>query len=137
MSSIINTKRALERRLKNNFPSTQIAFENVDFKPPTNSLYLQTQLVVLQPEDVVIGSKYYRERFSFQVFVVDLLSKGTTNAISIAEQIRTLFDKGTFLEESGSRIHVWTTPRIDSADVVEQRLIVPVIIAVTTEVYKD
>lgn len=136
MSSLLNTKRALERRLAQAFPLLKIAYENVNFITP-DSLYLQTQLVVLQPEDVVIGSKYYRERFSFQVFVLDLPNKGTSAAISVAEQIRSTFDKGMYLEEAGSRIHIWTTPRIASADIVEQRLVVPVIISVTTEVYKD
>ena len=86
---------------------------------------------------MVIGSKYYRERFSFQVFVCGLPNDGTNDTLALADQIRTVFDKGTFLEESGSRIHIWTTPRVDSPEIVEQRLVVPVIIAVTTEVYKD
>lgn len=137
MSAIINTKRALERRLKVNFPTTKIAFENSNFKTPSNELYLHTQLVILQPEDVVIGSKYYRERFSFQVFVCGLPNDGAYTTLNVAEQVRSLFEKGTYLEESGSRIHIWTTPRIDSPDIVEQRLIVPVIIPVTTEVYND
>lgn len=137
MSALVNTKKALEKRLALGFPDLKIAVENVSFKPPSNEVYLQSQLVMLAPEDVVIGSKYYRERFSFQVFVVGLINQGTVSALTLAEQVRSLFDKGTYLEEAGSRIHIWTTPQIDSPSVVEQRLVVPVIIAVTTEVYKD
>lgn len=136
MSALINTKKALERRLVQNFPNIKIAFENINFNKPSE-MYFEVQLVVLQPEDVVVGSKYYRERFSFQIFVVDLPNKGVFDAIDVAEQIRTIFDKGMFLQESDSRIHVLRTPRIESPEIVEQHLVVPVIIPVITEVYKD
>lgn len=137
MSPILNTKIAVEDRLKLQFPSTKIAWEGVSFKPPANQMYLHTQLVILTPDEPTIGDRYYRERIQFQVFVCDVLNKGTANALTVAEQIRALFDKGTTLVQNTSTIHIVSTPRIDSPTVTEDRLVVPVIIELWTEVYKD
>ena len=84
MSAILNTKKAVERKLKNQFPAMKIAWEGVSFSPPNNETYLRTQLVIRPPDEPTIGDKYYRERISFQVFVCDVQNKGTSNAFSIA-----------------------------------------------------
>ena len=137
MSPIINTKIAVEDRLKLQFPSIKIAWEGISFKPPANQMYFHTQFVMLTPDEPTIGDKYYRERIQFQVFVCDVLNKGTVNALTTAEQIRQLFDKGTTMVQAGSSIHIVTTPRVDSPMVTEDRIVVPVIIELWTEVYKD
>ena len=100
-------------------------------------MYLYTQLVILTPDEPTIGDRYYRERIQFQVFVCDVLNKGTVNALTVAEQIRALFDKGTTLVQNTSTIHIVSTPRIDSPTVTEDRIVVPVIVELWTEVYKD
>ena len=56
MSAILNTKRAVERKLSTlNIP---MAVENVDFIP-SSSIYIYTQFVVRSPEDPTIGDNYY------------------------------------------------------------------------------
>jgi hypothetical protein len=136
-SPILNTKRAVERRLKTAFPTTAIAYEGVSFNPPSNALYMHTQFVVRTPDEPTIGSKYYREVISFQVFVCDVTNKGTSNAIGVAEQVRTLFDKGLYLEEQTTRIHITRTPQMAGASIVEDRIVVPVLIELWAEAYKD
>jgi len=136
-SPILNTKRAVERRLKAAFPTTAIAYEGVSFTPPSSAVYLHTQFAIRTPDEPTIGSKYYREVISFQVFVCDVTNKGTANALSIAEQIRVLFDKGISLQEATTRIHITRTPQIAGANVVEDRIVVPVLIELWAEVYKD
>jgi len=135
---IANTKRACERELRNLISATTpIAFENISFKPPTDKMYIAAQFAIRQPDDPVQSSKFYRERISFQVFVVDLPNIGTTNALSVAESIRARFDKGTCFNESGTRILVLSTPQIAGCETVENRLVVPVLIDLVAETYKD
>lgn len=136
MNPILNIKRALEQRLVTNFPTIPIAFEGVSFNPPDDKLYIRTQFIIRAPDDPTIGSKYYRERISFQVFVVDIANKGTGNALDKACQIRDVFDKGTFIDANGTRIHTFTTPQVSSAIIVENRIVVPVLIDIVGEVYR-
>jgi len=132
MSAILDTKRALERRLNTlGYPT---AYESSNFTAP-DSLYLRTQFIVNSPEDPVIGDKYYRERITFQVFVADRLNIGTANAFTVAEQIRSLFDKGLVLNEGSTSIYILGTPRVAGSVVTTERLVVPVSIEVLGEVF--
>lgn len=132
-SPISSTKRACERRLATISPSLPTAYENVAFTPPTG-MYLRTQFTVQDPEDPVYGKGYYRERITFQVFVCEELNKGTSNAQTKAETIRTLFTKGTSFTEDGYVIHVLQTPQIAGSVVTTDRLVIPVLIDLIVEV---
>lgn len=134
MSAILNMKKAAERRLATAFPTTQIAYENVKFEAPA-AMYFRTQFVISPPEDPVFGDTYYRERLLFQVFVVDKVNAGTANALTVAEQIRTLFAKATTLQEAGTNMYVLTTPQVSGSIVASDRLIVPVVISLVGEVF--
>ena len=137
MSVILNTKRALERRLKTAFPAVKIAYPGVAFTAPTEELYMRLQYIVQRPDDPVIGDRYYRERITFQVFIMDVIGKGSANAIAKAEQVRDLFYKGWDTLEQDSKIYVLRTPQISNEVITSDRLVVPVFIEVVTEVYKD
>jgi len=132
MSAILDTKRALERRL--NTLGLPTAYESSNFTAP-EGLYLRAQLIVNTPEDPVIGDKYYRERITFQVFVADRLNIGTANAFTVAEQIRSLFDKGLVLNEGSTSIYILGTPRVAGSVVTTERLVVPVSIEILAEVF--
>lgn len=135
MSAIINTKKALERKLKQTLGSTPIAVEGVSFTPPTNAVYVRVQIVPQSPDDPTIGDMYYRERMTFQVFVADSTGKGTLPALQVAETIRSSFHKGFTTIESGTNIYVLDTPQIAGASVINDRVIVPVFIQVVAEVF--
>lgn len=137
MSAILNTKRACERALLALLPTTPIAFENVSFNAPTDKLYIRTQFVNRGPRDTIASSKYYREQISFQCFIIDLPNIGTARAIQVAEQIRTRFDKGTCFTEDGMRLMILDTPQVSSGGVFENRLVIPVLIDVAAEVFKE
>jgi len=62
---------------------------------------------------------------------------GTAQAIQAAEQIRTRFDKGTCFTEDGMRLMILNTPQISSSGIFENRLVIPVLIDVAAEVFKD
>ena len=130
MSAILNTKKACERLLATlNIPT---AYENTNFVPPVG-LYLRTQFVIKPPLSPTIGSGYVREQIIFQVFVCDVLNKGTANAIQVAEQIRGLFYQSLSLQESDSTIHIFEVPQISGSLVTSDRLVVPVLINLATE----
>lgn len=131
--SISKTKIALESRLVTNFPSVPIAPEGVMFMAPTGN-YFRVNLQVNRPDDPVLGSRYRRENLQFQVFCVVEANKGVVGAYTLAEQVQSVFQRGTFITVDNLRIHVFTTPQVGSASAPDNRLVVPVFIPVTVEV---
>lgn len=133
MSAILDAKRAVERRLIQAFPTTAVSLENVEFNP-TDNLYLRTAFRVNRPTDDSIGNNCYRENITFTVFVCDKLNKGTGNAITVAEQVRSTFYKRLTLQENTTRVHVLQVPQVGTAVKTVDRLVVPVVITFTVEV---
>jgi len=133
-SPILNAKRACERKLNTLVPSLPIAYESAKFDAP-QGMYLRTQFVIQTPDDPTIGSKYYRERITFQVFVAAKTNEGTAEAFAVAETIRALFTKGTTMIEGGNNIYVLNTPQISGSVLTTDRLIVPVLINLVVEVF--
>jgi hypothetical protein len=131
---ILETKRALERRLMALTPSLPTAFEGVSFDPPS-TMYQSCQFRISSPDDPVIGTGYYREKIQFQVFIIDAPNNGTASAIQRAELTRDWFKKGSTFQEGVYRIHVLTTPTVSSTSQIGTRTVVTVMIDVITEVY--
>lgn len=133
--AIVETKKALERRLNSLTPSIPTAFEGVSFDPPA-TMYQSCQFVINQPDTPTLGTNYYRERIQFQVFVIGEPNKGTATAITRAELIRQHFPRGSTFFEGAFRIYILTTPHVGSTAKIGTRTIVPVMIDVVTEVYE-
>ena len=134
--AIKEVKKAVRERLKALTPALPTALEGMSFTPPTG-MYQRLQFVVEPPTDPTFGTYFYRENVQVQIFVVDKLDVGTTNAETRAELIRDWFNKGLTLTEGNVRMHVLRTPHVSSAAVAADRIIVPVLISVTTEVYEQ
>ena len=132
-SPILSTKKAAEIRLATLGIPT--AYENAEFTPVANQAYIRVQFDIRNPSDPTLGDGYYREQIQLQVFVCDVLNKGTASAITTAESIRTLFKKGTFLLQDGYRISVLETPMIKGSIKTSDRLVVPVMIDLTVDVF--
>ena len=60
-------------------------------------VYLMLQFVIQPTDNPVLGDVYYRERIQMQVFVCDILNKGTGSSITIAESIRALLESNLLL----------------------------------------
>lgn len=133
MSPITATKKSIELRLGT--LGLPIAYENVSFTPTPNQKYLILQFLQRGTDDPVIGDTYYRELTEVQIFVCDKLNIGTTSAIETAEQIRALFPKGLTLTQDGFNIHIFSTPQIKGSTKTSDRLVVPILIDLNTEVY--
>lgn len=130
------TKRVLELRLKSEFPRIKTAYEGVNFTAPSDELYFVVKHLPSRTEDPTLGSLYYREHIELQVFVVDVLGKGTGNALGMASKVRALFDKGFSYQANGFKLNVFRTPQIAGASITSERVVVPVFVTAVTEVYK-
>ena len=131
--AIEEIKRAAERHLAGMPSQWLTAYEGHSFVPPDGN-YLSTQIRIDNPDDPTLGLGYHRERLQFQVFVSTKSGSGSGAAIRYAETIRDRFAKGTFLNESGIRIYVLTTPKVGSSVSIQDRLVVPVLIDLVGEV---
>lgn len=134
--AIVEAKIAIRNRLSQLIPKYPTAFEGVSFTSP-NSIYQRLQFVISPPTDPVFGKGYYRENIEVQIFVVDVLDNGTEAAELRAEQLRDWFFKGLTIIEGNYRIHILRTPHVSSAAVAADRIIVPVLIPVTVEIYEQ
>ncbi len=133
--SVLKTKVELEKRLAAAFPSTPIAYEGVAFTPPEAATYIYCQINRQRTIDPVFGSKYRREQLTFQTFVVTPYNIGTGSATTLAEQIRDLFPRGLMLPVDNLRIHVLDTPDVNGSMLYDNRIVVPVMVPVTVEVF--
>ena len=134
--SIIKAEKAVRRHLLTLSPQLPTALEAIPFTAPTG-MYQRLQFVVNPPTDPVFGAGYHRENIQVQIFVADKLDVGTAGAIARAQEIRNWFYKGLTLTESGVRMHVLRTPQIAGATVAGDRVIVPVLIPLTVEIYAN
>lgn len=134
--AIIQVKRAAERKLNALTPTVPTAYEGVTFNPPTG-LYQRVQFTIQRPDDPVLGTGFYRERMTMQVFIVGASNKGTAEIINRAELVRELFKKGTVFTEDNVHIHVLRTPQIAGTTIASDRIICPVLIELVAEVYSN
>lgn len=132
--AIIEVKRAAERHLSTLTPNIATGYEGVIFTPPVG-LYQRVQFNIQTPDDPVLGTGFYRERITMQVFIAGALNKGTAEVIARAELVRNHFNKGLTLLENNIRIHVLRTPQIAGTSVASDRIVCPVIIELVAEVY--
>lgn len=133
--AILEIKRAAERKLNTLTPVIPTAYESLAFTPPNAGMYQRVQFNINPPDDPVLGVGFHRERITMQVFVSGDSNKGTGEVLARAEAIRTLFRKGTFMLEGDIRIHVLSTPQIAGTSVYNDRVICPVLIELTSEIY--
>jgi hypothetical protein len=134
--AIIQVKRAAERKLNILTPTVPTAWEGVSFTPP-DTIYQRVQFTIQSPDDPVLGTGFYRERMTMQVFVVGAANKGTSEVISRAELVRNHFKKGTVFTEDGVHIHVLRTPQVAGTSIASDRIICPVLIELVAEVYSN
>lgn len=134
--AIIQVKRAAERKLNTLTPIVPTAWEGVSFTPP-DTVYQRVQFMIQSPDDPVLGTGFYRERMTMQVFIIGAANKGTSEVISRAELVRNHFKKGTVFTEDGVHIHVLRTPQVAGTTIASDRIICPVLIELVAEVYSN
>ena len=133
--AIIEAEKAVRRHLQTLSPVLPTALEGISFVAPAG-MYQRLQFVINTPTDPTFGNYYHRENIQVQIFVADKLDVGTNEAIARAQALRGLFHKGLTLNEGGFRMHVLRTPQIAGTSVGSDRVIVPVLIPLTVEIYE-
>ena len=121
--AVLETQRGLIKHLNLLLPNLPTAYEGLSFTPPS-TIYQRLQFRINQPDDPVLGTGYYRERMEMQIFVNAPTNKGTGEALSRAQLLRTHFKKGTTIVESGILIHILETPQISGTVALGDRIIV-------------
>lgn len=134
---ILDAKRVAERLLSNVTPAVPTAYEGNDFVPPSDQMYQSCFLKINTPTDPVFGAGYHRENVVFVVSILDIKGQGTANALARAELIRNTFYKGRTFIEGTTRIHILETAQIAGTSILTDRILVPVLIPLTVEVYRD
>lgn len=127
-------KKAFEKKLATITPALATAYESVSFTPVAGTAYQRVQISPDAPDNTVMASGFYREQGEFQVFLMYPVNQGTGAALARAQLIRDTFKRGTNLVESGLTILIFRTPTIAGAQVVGDRLVVPIIIKYTCDV---
>lgn len=134
MSILLTVKKIVENRLASITPALSIAWEGVNFEPPSDgSKYLKCSFGIKEPDDTCVGGGYYRENIIFYVYVMDKLGIGTGSAYQTAEDIRNLFKLKTTFTEDYVLIRILKTPHIAGSLKTADRLVVPVSVALTVE----
>lgn len=132
---ILNTKRAAEKLLLSITPSIPTSLEGVDFTPPNGQMYQRCQFRIDPPTDPVFTAGFHRENIQMQVFISGVKGEGTGDILARAELTRQTFFKGRTLVEGTTKIHILETAQIGSILPLSDRLVVPVLIQLTAEVY--
>ena len=133
---ILNTKKAAERLLLSITPVIPTGFEGVNFDPPVDSIYQRCQFRIDSPTDPTFPAGYHRENIEMQVFIAGVKGEGTADVLARAELIRQVFYKSRSFVEGATRIHILRTPQIGSVFPTQDRVVVPVLIPLTAEVYQ-
>jgi hypothetical protein len=134
--SILKTQTVLIDHLKTLAPSLPTAYEGISFTPPS-STYQRVQIVIQPPDDPVLSTGYFRDKFELQIFVNAPNNKGVGEALSRAELIRNHFKKGFTAFKDNVVVQVLNTPSITRPADIGDRLIVAVLIDVVTGVTVD
>ena len=135
--SILSIKKAFEKKLSTLSPGIETAYEGLTYTPKTGTPYQKIQLVSKTPVNNVAASGFYREQGEFQIFLMYPTNKGTGDALKQAEAIRLLFKRGTNLVQDGLTILLFRTPTIAGAQVIGDRVIVPIIVPYICDVSAD
>lgn len=136
MGKLQSIQSAFEKRLLANTPvGVETAFEGTDYKPKPNVPYQIARVFPGNPINNTLGDDFYLETGRFQVLLAYPKNKGKGAVLDRADEIRTAFKRGTFLLEDGIRMHVLQTPSVQGATITEDRIVVPVTINFTAEIY--
>lgn len=133
--SVIATRKALEKHLATLSPTLATAYESVTFNPVQGTPYQRVQLVPRTPENPTVGDDYYRDIGEFQIFLCYPANQGVADAQARAEVIRTHFKRGTTLTEGAIEVLITRTPQLAGNVIIGNRLIVPVLITYSVEVF--
>lgn len=135
MSGLLSVRQALEVALNALTPALESAWENTAFVPKDGVPHQEVRMLPNVPDNTAIGGQYYREQGILQVELAYPLLKGSKDAQTRAEAIRTLFKRGTQLVKDGITVTIETTPAIGPGFVARDRWRVPVSVRYNAQIF--
>ena len=120
MSTVL-IRQALEVALNAITPAIATAFENVNFKPPAESVpYQIVHVLFARPDNREIG-RSHQELGYLQVKLMYPIRTGSLAAMTRAELLRTAFYRGSTVTSGGVVVNITDTPEITPSGIEESR----------------
>lgn len=96
-STLVAAVRALETRLAQAFPTTPIAWPNVEFAAPAGALWLRPWVLWAEGQLLtMLWEGRNRVPGIYQVSIYSPLALGSTPALQVGDQVRDLFNRAVF-----------------------------------------
>lgn len=126
----------LEARLDTLAPSIATVKENTAYTPVKGTVYQRVFLLMAQTENPTLGDGFKRERGILQVNLYYPEFVGTGDSTARAESIKTLFKRGTTIEQGSVRVQVYGSPYVAQGSNNEGFYMLPVSIPFKADVYE-
>jgi hypothetical protein len=133
--TVLKTILTLQKAIRDVVSPIPLAVESVEFDPPDNALYVRCQIIPTAVEDPVFGSKYRRELYQVQLFIVGPINQGVAATMQTAGNLRSTFARGYEIIKDNLRIRVFTTPNMGGNLILDNAVVTPLVVPVTVEVY--
>ena len=125
----------LETRLDTLSPSIATVKENTAYTPVKGTTYQRVFVLMAQTENPTLGDGFKRERGILQVnlYFPEFVGSGASEARS--ELIKTLFKRGTTMQQGQIRVQVYASPYTGPAMNSEGFFMLPVSVPFIADVY--
>jgi len=119
----------LDAHLKTLVPLPPVAWENKNYKPVKDTLYLRPTILPAETVQATLGDNGTDSNSGiYQIDVFTPSGKGIKAAIEMADKIANLFKRGTYITYNGRTVRVKSVGRERSSNDDNGWYIVPVVI---------
>lgn len=112
------------------------AWDNIGFKPVPGVPYQKVNLVFAEPDDITMGSGYFREQGFIQVSLMYPILFGTLDIAARAELIRSTFPRGSSFEKDGVTVKVLRTPSVMTGMPIDESYAIPIRIQFQADIFR-
>lgn len=123
--SLVNIRKALEKRLAAMTPALSTAYENAPYSPTVGTPYQRAFLLPVGTNTLSFCGDFWDQGI-FQINLTYPKDTGTAAAYARADLIRAQFADKTVMTETSVRVVVRGTPDIAQGFVADDRFVVPV-----------
>ena len=88
-------REAFEQRLRDNYTTTEIAYDNTKFTPPTTS-WIRAVLLPVNTENAALGGLCVRQEGIFWIQIFVPLNSNTDEAYTLAAEVSLIFENVQF-----------------------------------------
>lgn len=132
---MVKIRAALENHLATMSGALDISYENAQFTPTPGTAFQVVNLLPATVQNPSIGAELHRELGIFQVTLHYPVNAGSANSVTMAENIRTRFKRGTTITNNGVTVMIDSTPTIARGIIDGDRWIVAVSIPYMANIF--